>query len=528
MVLAHAVQVAILAAITGTVLGLIGRRLPALRLVTWRAVLVAAWLLPLLALLPPAPAPAPAATAALRVGVAVLSTVETFNVATGAKDWWPWLVALLAAGAAARLGQLGLGLFRLRRVSQQESLPRDPLFDELRERMGVSARLVWHSGVGQSFTFGNAPATVVVPAHLSSAGDDTRRAIFTHELLHVVRRDWRGLLVEELVSAPFWFHPGIWLARHELGQAREEIVDRATVDATGRRRAYVEVLMSLADRPAPLPALSVPFFTARQLPRRISALLREAPMSVSRVVSGAAVVAACFAASLLTAVHALPLPAADWRGELSAVPQAAAGEPGPLERQAYVAPRDARPPARLSYVTPVLPASVAGSGPIEMDVRMIVDSTGRVAETRVLKVLAPGLDQPATAAVTSAVIGAVRQWRFAAPAAAPLAITTSMLLEAGASAKAGYSTTERPIPIVIKPAVYPDDAMKAQVEGTATVEVSIDANGRVSGTKLVTSTTPSMGDAAMAALKESTFHPGMRDGTAVPVMVTITVRFALK
>jgi protein TonB len=103
-----------------------------------------------------------------------------------------------------------------------------------------------------------------------------------------------------------------------------------------------------------------------------------------------------------------------------------------------------------------------------------------------------------------------------------------MLLEAGASAKAGYSTTERPIPIVIKPAVYPDDAMKARIEGTATVEVSIDANGRVSGTKLVTSTTPSMGDAAMAALKESTFHPGMRDGTAVPVMVTITVRFALK
>jgi TonB family protein len=529
MVLTHAAQLAVLAILSGAVLALTARRLPALRLVTWRAFLAAAWLLPLLALRQPTPAPASPASTPQPAGVAILSSLDHLEVAAGATDWWPWLAASLIAGSVARLVQLGVGVVRLRQVSRQGPAASDPLFDALREGMGLSARLVWHPAAGQSFTFGSAPATVVVPAHLSSASDDIRRAIFTHELLHVRRRDWRALLVEELISAPFWFHPGIWVARRELRQAREEIVDSATVAATGRRRAYVEVLMSLAERPAPQVALSVPFFAVRQLPRRIAALRQEAPMSIARAVSAASAVAVCCMVSLVAAVQALPLPTASRFDGLTAVLQSPTSEPGPLEREAYVAPKDARPPARVSFVTPALPESLAVKGPIEMELRMILDATGRVAEARVLKVSAPGLDQSATSSITAAVVGAVRQWRYAAPTAAPLAITTSMVLEAeGAYSRPAYSTTERPIAIAIKPAVYPDDAMKTQTEGTATVQVTIDANGRVSGTKLVESTTPSMGEAAIVALKESIFHPGMRDGKAVPVTVTITVRFALK
>jgi beta-lactamase regulating signal transducer with metallopeptidase domain len=75
---------------------------------------------------------------------------------------------------------------------------------------------------------------------------------FTHELLHVRRRDWRRVIVEEAIRAVLWFHPPIWLLLGELRQAREEVIDRAGVGLLGSRRSYLETLVALADRCDPL------------------------------------------------------------------------------------------------------------------------------------------------------------------------------------------------------------------------------------------------------------------------------------
>ena len=71
-------------------------------------------------------------------------------------------------------------------------------------------------------------------------------------------------------------------------------------------------------------------------------------------------------------------------------------------------------------------------------------------------------------------------------------------------------------------------ARRAKVEGEVQAEVSIDKNGRVSDVQIVKSPMPSMAEATVTALKASSFRPGMKDGTPVPVQVTMTVRFKLQ
>jgi len=514
LVLSYWLQVAAVAAIVGLMLAAVARSAPRLRLVSWRAVLLLAVLLPLAAFLPARSTPT-----ALGVVSGVMSVMGSAPIvppleAPTPVDWTMWLALGLAAGAAVKLARLLAAWLLLRQVCRRLPAAECPLFEQLRTRLGVDATLVWHDGASQPFTFGHRPALVVLPADLVSAPAAELSGIFAHELTHVARRDWRWLVVEEAVGAMLWFHPAIGLALREIRQAREELVDRATVALTGARRTYLETLVTLAGRPMSPHGLSLSITGARQLPRRIAALATEVSMSRIGVVVRSTLVILAGAAAVTTAVQAFPL---------TPFAQAAAGEAGPLEKQAYVAPRDAPPPVRLHYVAPALPADAGAFGEVDVEMRLVVDANGRVVEARSLK------SNATKGVIVSAVVDAARQWRFERPTMAPLALTmTLMLRPSGDTSAAGHSSIERPMPVEIKNAVYPDDARQAKVEGIVQAEITIGADGRVTDVRVVSAPMPSMGEATAAALKASTFRPGMKDGQPVPVNVTMSIRFALK
>jgi beta-lactamase regulating signal transducer with metallopeptidase domain len=106
-----------------------------------------------------------------------------------------------------------------------------------------------------------------------------------HELWHVRRRDWLWVLGEELGLTALWFHPAVWWLVGELQLAREQVVDRLTVAATGARREYMDALFSAADLPSAPPLLSG-FLRRRHLARRLVSLAEEAAMSRMRLVAG--------------------------------------------------------------------------------------------------------------------------------------------------------------------------------------------------------------------------------------------------
>src|SRR5688572_3441135 len=211
---------------------------PAFRLAACRTVLLALLILPWQALVR---TPAPELPAVSLVG-ATPGFVDAIDARV--PDGIPWgaiVGGVVAAGVVLRLLWLGVGLVRLTRLTRR--LPAAETTDEveaLQLELGTQARVHFAPGLAQPVTFGVSPAVVLLPAALRDASPEQRTAVLCHELLHVRRRDWPWVLVEEAVLAVFWFHPAVWWLVGELQLAREQVVDRLTVAATGARRAYMD------------------------------------------------------------------------------------------------------------------------------------------------------------------------------------------------------------------------------------------------------------------------------------------------
>ena len=77
---------------------------------------------------------------------------------------------------------------------------------------------------------------------------------------------------------------------------------------------------------------------------------------------------------------------------------------------------------------------------------------------------------------------------------------------------------------------YPPEAMRAKVEGRVKMEMVVQADGTVGEVRVVGSLDRKFGvdDAAVKAAKEMRFTPAMKDGVAVPVLLSTEMAFAAK
>ena len=75
--------------------------------------------------------------------------------------------------------------------------------------------------------------------------------------------------------------------------------------------------------------------------------------------------------------------------------------------------------------------------------------------------------------------------------------------------------------------VYPAIAQAARVTGVVVIETIIDVDGRVQSARVLRSI-PLLDAAALAAVTQWTYTPTLLNGTAVPVIMTVTVRFELQ
>jgi TonB family protein len=74
---------------------------------------------------------------------------------------------------------------------------------------------------------------------------------------------------------------------------------------------------------------------------------------------------------------------------------------------------------------------------------------------------------------------------------------------------------------------YPTLAKSQHIEGDVRIDALIDANGRVSGMKVISGATL-LHQAAMDALRQWKYQPAMLDGKAVPMHLTVTLQFRLR
>jgi TonB family protein len=193
------------------------------------------------------------------------------------------LLRLVCIGIVVRLVWLAFGWVRLaalRRESTAADLGED--IDALRHRLAPRAALRFTSDLEQPVTFGWHRPLVLLPDEMVALPREEQRAIVCHELLHVARRDWLWLWLEEGMRTLFWFHPAMHWAIGQIQLAREEMVDAGVVSLTGCRREYMTALLRFADR-ASGPNYGLEFVHRRQLVLRMRALSEGGTMSRIRI-----------------------------------------------------------------------------------------------------------------------------------------------------------------------------------------------------------------------------------------------------
>ena len=381
--------------------------------------------------------------AALAGGVAGVAPAAAMAASGGslsavAVSWWPLVAAVIGLGCLVRMLWIGAGLRRLRRLRRSADAGAERVEgDDLQQVIGTRATIQYASEISQPVTFGFFRPIVLLPGRLREMPVHVQRAVLSHELFHVRRRDWAWLLGEELVRAALWFHPGVWWLVSRVQQAREEVVDELAVQAIGTRRGYVEALMAFAEEKPSLPAAALA--RRRHLFQRLSLISRERAMSMKRIVISGALMLVAIAAASRYAIDAFPLAPVT----AVAAAQTPAPAPGPLEAAVRPITPENPVPRRLSGSNPRYPAGMSPAGNAAVRLLLTVDATGRVAEARglempVVDVRARALRRPepdpSHDALVQTAIETVRQWRYDPPAEAPIAIEVGFRFEPGREA----------------------------------------------------------------------------------------------
>ena len=296
---AYSLQIGLLVGLAAFVPAALRLRLPGARLVYWHVLLAACLLLPMVR-----PWKQEAA-GTVQVSTSVTVVVPTQPAPRRSLPPSEIALLLLAAGALARLGWLAAGFWKLRQY-RRHSHPLEPA-----SSWSVEADLRISGDVASPVTFGVRKPVVLLPARFPEFGAPMREAILCHEILHVRRRDWLFMVVEELVRAVFWFHPAIWWLLGEIGLAREQAVDRQVVEMTKSRDQYVDALLAIAGARPRLDLAPAPLFLRkRHLKQRVISVLKEVRMSRTRLISALAAGLVILVAACWFVTGAFPLAAA--------------------------------------------------------------------------------------------------------------------------------------------------------------------------------------------------------------------------
>ena len=325
------------------------------------------------------------------------------------------LLWILVGGAVLRLAWIGAGLLRLRNIREKAKPMSEPPSSLPGEQAWRDVQWYESDDVTGPVTFGWRWPSVLLPARIAHLPEDARQAIIRHELIHVERKHWIFVLVEELIRALLWFHPAVWYALAEIQLAREQSVDEEVVRRTLDRHGYVEALLAVAAHrlepdvaPAPL------FLKRRHLVARIAAVMTEASWSASRGVSRFLATASAVVVVAALAVWLLPL-----RSEAQALPD----EPGITVDSGGTLLH--RPPLRY-------PRNATTQGQVVIEATL--GRTGEVADARVVS----GPEELRRDALSS-----VLQWHYAddVPAPQSVRIVIRLRTETSRARPPGFDST---------------------------------------------------------------------------------------
>lgn len=194
-------------------------------------------------------------------------------------DHLPAIVTLWLMGILIEMLRLLAGLATIQRLRHYRSQPAPQPWN--RRLQAISRRLrlngtvtLLQSGLAKApMVIGHFKPVILVPVSFFTQLPESQiEAILTHELAHVLRRDYLVNLLQSLVETLFFFHPGVrWISR-QTRLEREHCCDDIAMHSASGRLGLAKALLALEEGAAT--AQAVAFLGQKgTLLRRINRLL---------------------------------------------------------------------------------------------------------------------------------------------------------------------------------------------------------------------------------------------------------------
>ena len=195
------------------------------------------------------------------------------------------LAAAWLAGILWFLARYVISQGRLKRLTTgaQELRGLQPTVDALARELGYRGRvrLLCSTRCAVPFAFGLRQPTILLPASAGAWPEHRLRAVLTHELGHIRRRDVLTQLIAYAICALFWGIPLLWMAYGFLVREAEKSCDRYVINLGIQGTRYARDIVELA-RGCPwgrvlLPGTPIIMRRKNMLKERIENILRSMP-----------------------------------------------------------------------------------------------------------------------------------------------------------------------------------------------------------------------------------------------------------
>lgn len=504
----------------------------------------------------PAPPPPPLGTALpvrVRTTVAAAATASVSRAAdVPPRSSWAsagrLAVGAWALGAALALSRLGWGLRQLRRFRATATLvdegPWPAECAVTARRLGISrpVRLLQSAHPHLLVTWGWRTPTILLPESAASWSPERRHIVLTHELAHIARGDWQGLLAAETVRALHFYHPLAWAATRRARLESERAADDYVLAGGVDRVDYASHLLALAQqaqghRPwTPAPAVARPSSLEGRIRAMLDPTIDRTPLTrrTRRRIAALALVGMLPLAAITIAqaqFHTLHGTLVDSTGRV--LPNVTVA----LTNDATAARYEVRSDASGRYEFVGLPASTYS---LEAKTLGFKSRTASISVTG-------DRDFPLRLAVatlqeTISVVSAARSTTPEDPVVAEQARArdderrtraAERQARAVATCAAGPPTAAggnilAPWKIRHVNPVYPAQAHTSGLGGTVTMHAVIDTTGSVRDVRDVKGPSADLETAAVEAVREWRFTPTLLNCEAIEVEMDVTVDFAVQ
>ncbi len=225
-------------------------------------------------------------------------------------------------GGLVPLAALAVGFHRAGTIIRNARPAGDPEIDALAAEVSAGLGLNRSVPVLLSpealvpMTAGFVRPVLVLPDSARAWPRDRQRVVLLHELAHVARRDLGALLVAELTTAAYWFHPLAHAVARHLRRSAEEASDDLVLGSGTRASDYASHLVGIVrglGLPGEMPVLAMA--RPSDLEERVRAILdprrrRRAPSRLLAASLAAAGIAAALALAAAVPGAARPAMAA--------------------------------------------------------------------------------------------------------------------------------------------------------------------------------------------------------------------------